>query len=766
MVTPLPDWTPARRLRVCIATPDIVGPIRNGGIGTAYYALALALAAADHEVTILYTLGQHCEQESIAVWQERYRQQGLRFVPAPENTAIPLYGSWAVQRSYHTYQWLKQQDFDVIHFPEWSGHGFHSLLAKRQGLHFTGAVLCVGVHSPSEWHRMGQKSLVESLDEVEVDFMERESIALADAVISPSRYMLDWLRDQGWTLPEAVWTRPNLMTLDEGGAVPEEPSPRAVNELVFFGRLERRKGLVLFCDALDRLGDGELRDFKVTFLGKAVTVNGQDSRDYLNRRASAWPWSWQVISDLDHASAMAYLRQPHRLAVMPSLVENSPYTVLECLCARIPFIASAVGGIPELIADAQRADVLFTPQPVVLAAKLRETVREGAALALPAVSPVANRLDWLQWHDAITAAAPPSPPVLMPPRVSVCLSHFNRPNFLAQALDSLRRQDYPCFEVVLVDDGSTDPVAQAYLSGLDAEFAERNWQLLRQENRYLGAARNHAVRQARGDYVLFMDDDNIAKPHEISTYVRAAQSSGADILTCFIDVFHGTGAPGSRQLPGARSLPIGGSATVGLFRNSFGDANALVRREVFHAVGGFTEDYGIGHEDWEFFARAVLKGYRLLVVPEPLFWYRLAEDSMVRTTPDYENRVRPLRPYLEAAPPVMRDLIRFAHGSSCRPTAPAVASTGPVVNASGSTEDWQAMVDEHWDSTSWRLSRPFRWLKLRWRGWPDEQRPRVASASQAAQTINALRTTSSWELTGPLRVLGRAWHRLRHGGKH
>lgn len=530
MDMPALDWTPARPLRICIATPDIVGPIRNGGIGTAYHWLGRALAAAGHGVTFLYTLGEHCEQESIGVWQERYRQQGLRFVPLPEDTAIPLYGSRTVQRSYHTYRWLERQAFDVIHFPEWSGHGFYSLLAKRQGLRFASTVLCVGVHSPSEWHRAGQKTLIESLDEAEVDFMERESIALADAVVSPSRYMLDWLRDQGWTLPAAIWVRPNLVPLEECDTVPDGSMLQAINELVFFGRLEYRKGLVLFCDTLDRLRDSELRDFKVTFLGKAVTVDGRDSRDYLKERAGNWPWPCRVIDDLDHGAAMTYLRWPHRLAIMPSLVENSPYTVLECLCANIPFVASAVGGIPELIAEPRRAAVLSDPQPAALARKLGEALRDGAPLASPAVSPAANLLDWLKWHDTIVAvpALAPAPPT---PLVSVCLSHFNRPSLLAQALDSLRMQDYPNFEVVLVDDGSTDPTAQRYLSSLEAEFADRDWQLLRQENRYLGAARNHAARRARGDYLLFMDDDNVAKPHEISTYVRAAQVSGADILT-------------------------------------------------------------------------------------------------------------------------------------------------------------------------------------------------------------------------------------------
>src|SRR5581483_10923551 len=97
-------------------------------------------------------------------------------------------------------------------------------------------------------------------------------------------------------------------------------------------------------------------------------------------------------------------------------------------------------------------------------------------------------------------------------------------------LESLKAQDYSNFEVIVVDDGSTLPAAVAYLEELEPEFATRGWRILRQENRYPGAARNNAARHARGEYLLFMDDDNFAKPHEISRFVQVARRTGADLL--------------------------------------------------------------------------------------------------------------------------------------------------------------------------------------------------------------------------------------------
>ena len=77
-----------RTLDICIATCDIVGPIRNGGIGTAYYQMALALARAGHRVTVLYALGEFCEQRTIAHWEAEYARQRITFVPLPPQDVL------------------------------------------------------------------------------------------------------------------------------------------------------------------------------------------------------------------------------------------------------------------------------------------------------------------------------------------------------------------------------------------------------------------------------------------------------------------------------------------------------------------------------------------------------------------------------------------------------------------------------------------------------------------------------------------------------
>ena len=162
----------------------------------------------------------------------------------------------------------------------------------------------------------------------------------------------------------------------------------------------------------------------------------------------------------------------------------------------------------------------------------------------------------------------------------------------------------------------------AWLDRIEPEFEQSGWRIIRRSTRGLpSAARNFAASMARGEYLLFMDDDNIARPAEIETFVRAALHSGAPVLTCVVEQFRHE-QDGSAPRPFLRWLPLGGATAYGLISNKFGDTNMLVRKDVFHRLGGFAND---GLEDWLFLSRAAVEGIEIDVVPEPLFLYRVWE---------------------------------------------------------------------------------------------------------------------------------------------
>ena len=486
-----------RRLRVCIACNGLLGPVRNGGISTHYMGLAEALLRSGHDVTYLYTAGAYSEAEPVEYWVARYADKGLKVVPLPE-ADIRINNPPETCTSYLTYKWLREQDdFDVVHFHEWRGNGYYSLLAKHQGLAFERATLCVRVHSPTLWIKQCNHELVGQVIDLEVDYLERQSVALADVLISSSRYMLDWISEQGWGLPPTCSILPNLLPASalappgrSGGVKANTNGAGPIEEFVFFGRLEGRRGLALFCDAVDRLAAGSSRRIRVTFLGKDGSIEGESGLEYIRRRSRDWEFPWQAITELDNLQAVDYLSHPGRLAILP--IADGQLAAGSCTSAFWPASRSWPAGSagsrswcgPRTIRQS------FSPRVTALAGRMEAALSEPVRPARPAFDEGAGRESWLEWHrGAVGRGSPAGVSVerrgsAAQPRVSVCVVHFNRPEHLRQALDSLRAQDYPNFEVIVVDDGSTLPAAVAYLDSLEPEFAARGWRILRQENLY------------------------------------------------------------------------------------------------------------------------------------------------------------------------------------------------------------------------------------------------------------------------------------------
>ena len=675
-----PDRPPKR---ICIATPDILGPIRNGGIGTAYHHLARQLAAWGHEVTIAYVNYNAADAAQMAAARALYARHGVAFEPVVPRPAAESALARVPAPGWTLLDWLRarERDFDIVHVPDWHGLGYGALLARSLGLAFGATHFVVIGHSPSLWATEGGRQLVHTEAELGWVFMERRSVELADTFISVSTHLVEWMRDAGYALPPRSFVWPNAFP-------PPDPAPAAaaaraardgapLEEVVFFGRLEPRKGLLLFIDAVDRLARRGRAPARVTFLGgRSPRIDGPE---LIRSAARRWPAAVRTITGADAGEAVAHLARPGRLAVIPSLQENCSMAVLECLQAGIPFVAAATGGTPELIDPADHARALVAPDYIALGDRLAEL----AAAPLRAVRPARGFdrvLDvWRRWHAqsapfdeaARRFAARAASAAAETPPVTVCLVHHERPALLRMAADSALAQDYPNLDAVLVDDGSESPAALAALEQVEADFAARGWRTLRQENRYCGAARNTAARAARGEWLLFLDDDNVLFPDAVSRLVRAARFAGADCVPAASIRFTGDGDP--RAAGAALGTPIrflGAARAWSHIDNVVGDACALVRRDVFEAVGGFTEEYRVGLDDLALYNRLIRDGRRIEPLPDPVYYYRTGVPTMKQRNRSAEAaRRRVLAPYLDGLPADERAFGAYA----CQ----AAAAAGP-----------------------------------------------------------------------------------------
>ena len=660
--------------RVCIATADVLGPIRNGGIGTACHHMARMLAGRGHRVVVAYVNDNAADSRLMEEARALHAGFGVDFEPIVPRPASSTMLARVSAPTWTLHDWLRldERGFDVVHVPDWRGLGYGPLLAKSLGAAFAETHFVVMGHAPTLWAVEGGKDFVSTERELGWVFMERRSVELADTFISVSAHLVEWMREAGYDLPARTFVWPNVFPAPDPS--PDAAAERAardgvrLEEVVFFGRLEPRKGLVLFVDALDRLARRGRAPERITFLGgRSERIDGQG---LIRSSARDWPAEVRTFTDFGSAEAVAYLSRPGRLAVIPSLVENSSMAVMECLQAGIPFLAAATGGTPELVASEDRARALVPPDHVALG----ERIAELAGAPLRAVRPrwdFARSLEvWSRWHgqtgpfEAARArfAERARAAGAEQPRVTVCIVHHERPALVRMAVESVYAQDYPALDAVLVDDGSERAEARAALDEIEAEFGVRGWRVVRQENRYLGAARNAAAAAARGEWLVFLDDDNVLFPDAVSRLVRAARFSGADCVPAASVRFFGGGDP--RTDPGSHGAPIrflGAARAWSRFANVIGDACALVRRGAFEAAGGFTEEYRVGLDDLSFYNRLIRAGRRIEPLPDPVYWYRFGETSMKSRNRSLRTaRVRVLAPYLAGLPDEERAYSAYA----------------------------------------------------------------------------------------------------------
>jgi len=670
-----------RSNKICFVTSEFHGLFKNGGIGTANTGLATTLAAEGFDVTVVYAdcdeIGPRVRFDSFDVVQSHYRKLGitLEYVHSPTK----LHNAFDDVRSvsYAIYLYLKDKDFDAIYFNECGGQPFYTVIAKRAGVLRVDPAIFVVTHGGHEWlHEINLISWHHRQLPI-IAFMERKAIELADAVISPSQYLIDWMIKHEYKLPAHVFLEQNIVDVKPFAAsAAENASISSFKELVFFGRQEVRKGLKLFCDAIDQISPALLgAGAKITFIGKFSTVEGFHSGAYILARSRRWNIPVQFRVNYGQAEGLSYLIKSRALAVIPSLAENSPCVVAECLQLGIPFIATDTGGTAELVHKKDRARCLVSADPREMAKRLIEIVRTGQKAGRMAISQTVTVRNWIDFHapsslttlstsprkrlsaaelatkgaaanaETFTPGANRTPLPGPEPRVSICLVHYNNPAFVNQALESILNQSYSNYEVIIVDDGSTQPEAISNLQNIEASKNRIPVKVVRQANLYLGAARNTGARHARGDYFIFVDDDNLLMPTAIEDFVRAAMLLKADIVTAVPYHFYSSSKPRPEYDGEIRLLPLGGCAEVGMFENCFGDANALVSRRAYQTVGGFHEDYGKAVEDWEFFATATLKGLKLEVLPEPAFWYRVRSEGMFIRSNAVENARRIINLY-------------------------------------------------------------------------------------------------------------------------
>lgn len=203
----------------------------------------------------------------------------------------------------------------------------------------------------------------------------------------------------------------------------------------------------------------------------------------------------------------------------------------------------------------------------------------------------------------------------MTPAVSVIVPCHNGGRFLDGLVASLRQQTFQDFEIVIVNNGSTEQDTLDTLARL--ELVAR---VVHQENRYLPGARNRGFAEARADIVLPLDCDDRLEPEFLAETLSALRAAPQDVGFVFTHM----------RLTGSVEgiLATHCNRFDQLFLNHMAYC-LLTRKSAWQKIGGYDETMRDGTEDWEFNIRLIKAGFGWVEVPKPLFLYTVRADGML-----------------------------------------------------------------------------------------------------------------------------------------
>ena len=673
-------------MRIALVSREFA-PFHGSGVGVYAAEAARAWTAAGHEVHVL--TGDHPGlSEGAAALFPGVRihildlQDGMaERLPEPRGAVQWPLGVLERLTDLHA-----RTPLDLVEFPDLHGEGSLAIRARRLEGALPGAVLAVRLHMPTFLIDHANQRVWRGRLRAYLHELERDAIAGADLVLAPCRAVVEAIEGLGVGLERAgraVVVSPNpfvpgVRPDGETRNAPDNhraadmsaPPPQDSNdEIVFIGRLERRKGVDVLVKAAARL----LRDRPNT----TVRLIGKDT-DTAPLDTSVARWLADMIPiDLrdrivleGHVERKAAIAAAERAGVLcfPATWDNWPYAVLEAMAAGRCIVASNASGHAEML-EHEHTALLVEPGDVAgLAAALARALDDADLRASLGNAARARAMEWgdparfaretieavenarrglnteaqsrragaearrgeeSQDHSQIATTASD---------VTVVIPHRDMGAFLLEALESLDQQTLPGCNVIVVDDGSEHPRTTGVLDRLERDgFGGLDLRLIRHaqpgESQGPAAARNAGIHAATTDFVLTLDADDLLDPDCLAR-LHAVMHRDPALACCgsFVSYFE--------ESP---DRPVGAWGPLGLVADMLGAINTmgtgsgiLFRRYALLGLrpglpgGGPFDTTMPGYEDWELYAALAAAGRRAQIVPAYLVHYRVRPGSRYR----------------------------------------------------------------------------------------------------------------------------------------
>lgn len=611
-----------------LVTNEFVGFTKNGGIGTYYTTLSQKLKEENWTVILVLCHSEITfkgESPFASVHHVFSTQETPNILTLPphhqqiltQTPTEPVHHSFE-HESYAILFLLEAfcQHFPdaVIYaeFPEIWGFGYHTIQAKQTGLLPPHCLIGVTAHGTVEWLREGnQQYFIPELQWVwQAYHYERFSFEKANLVCTPSHFLAHKLKEYGYKTDHAQhlpYFIPLLPSLTDSASTDKI-------SLVFFGRLEARKGLLTFVEAVHSLPKDWVSQLRIIFLGRVVQLQAPhlsslNSQQYLEQELGHL--DLHIESQLSREEAFEYLSQLDSPVVcLTSPQDNFPNTGLEMGQCPVSLVVADAAGWRETLSLVQRQEGVYWFPPdhsdglctaIVQALQNRQkrpSVADRETLQQVNQSLLNQRLEMMS--QAFLANAPKAPET---PTVAVAFWFGEGQEALLDSLKGLTQQTYEKLEIFVLSpktEAFMTPVGEAQEQFPDVKFITTETYGSR------GQAYNELVGQIDTDYILPLMCGPQINPQALATLVSAITHAEASIAL-------------STAIPTEEQITLIDGNLLNLLEFSFShDLTALFKTEFLQQFPYSTEPH-LHALNWQLFAAALATDTAIAYYPYPLY---------------------------------------------------------------------------------------------------------------------------------------------------
>lgn len=580
----------------------------------------------------------------------------IRFNPSFTNSSLHLGHTTNISYEFAhiVRQFIEQEGKpDIIEAQEYLGIAYYLLQFKYLQYEWCGDIpVLITMHSPSFLYMEYNHVSEYRYPNYWICEMERFCLQAADYVISPSHYMVDELQKRFSLLHNRITVIPNpYQAKDRSNYLGTE------TEIVFYGKLTVQKGALKLLQYFDELWTNG-------FAEKLCLIGGQDivyhpegitMGELIRKKYAAHIQNGKLrMEDRIEPGKIAERIANVKLVIVPSNNDNLPYVAAEMMSMGKLVLVSEQGGHREIVRDGIDGFTFSHTQKGSFPEKLKQILQLHNTDFQRISDNAVRRIDeyfnyeniYLQKKKVIdlicnncnskssafpftrrlaTSESTEVRSETINNLLSVVIPYYNAGKFLPDTINSVLTSSYPLHEIIIINDGSTE---QTSIDILTKYKSDSRIKIINTDNKGVGAARNKGAEEATGDYIAFLDADDLIDREYYSKAIRTLSAyQNVHFIGCWTKYFEGS----SKVWPTFNPEP-----PLLLYHNQINSSSIVVKRASFLQAGKNDSDMPFtGWEDYFSILSMVNNNMNGIVLPEVLFHYRVHRNSMIRSvTPE------------------------------------------------------------------------------------------------------------------------------------